>query len=182
MDNYRNSNPLLYYTATIPIGLAKSLEGKYFTGVTEDLRFGEGTNAWARLYNPPNSGVNLFVDIWSASDITSSPYRVQTWFNSTPPGIIQESPHVTPGNTAFVPLPQPHVKLEYGVGAKGFPQGGIRAFGRNGPAGTTIFSEEYGKFIFPPGGSFTVFLSNPVTPAMPAIGKASFGWWEEPIQ
>lgn len=175
-------NQPMYYFADVPLALAKSLEGKYFLGIAEDLKFGNATNAWARLYNPPDSGVNLFVNVWTASDITSSPYRVQIWFNSNPQGIIQESSSVTPSNTALVPLPVPRVKLEYGIGVRGFPSSGIKAFTRNGPAGTTINSEEQGKFIFPPGGSFLVHLSNPGTPTIPAIGKIAFGWWEEPIQ
>ena len=172
----------MYYFANIPMGLAKSLEGKYFTGVAEDLEFGNATHAWARLYNPPDSGVNLFVNVWTASDLSSSPFKVQIWLNSNPPGIIQESTLVTPSNTAFVPLSKPRVKLEYAVGEKGFPTGGIKTFGRNGLAGTTINSEEEGKFIFPPGGSFLVHLSNPRNPTLPAAGSVAFGWWEEPIQ
>ncbi|WMJ76331.1 MULTISPECIES: DUF6143 family protein [unclassified Sedimentibacter] len=171
----------LNYSISIPVSLAKSIEGKYFTGMTEDLEFGNATNAWARLYNPPNSGVNLFVNVWTASDITSSRYRVQIYFNSDPPGIIQESSSVTPTNMTIQPPPEPHVKVEYAVGVRGFPSGGIRAYGRVAEAGTTINSEEEGKFIFPPGGSFLVFLSNPATPTIPAIGKVAFGWWEEPI-
>lgn len=176
-----NRAPALYYTADIPIGLAKSLEGKYFVGMAEDLAFGNATNAWARLYNPPDSGVNLFVNVWTSSDITSTPYRVQIYLDSNPPGIIQESNLVTPSNTALVPSSTPRVKLQYAVGVKGLPQGGIKAFARVGSAGTTINSEEQGKFIFPPGGSFLVFLSNPEKPTLPAIGKIAFGWWEEPI-
>lgn len=177
-----NNRTSMYYVADIPIGLAKSLEGKYFVGMAEDLEFGNATNAWARLYNPPDSGVNLFINVWTASDITSSPYRVQIYFNSTPPGIIQRSDSVTPANTALVPLSQPQTILEYAIGVRGMPHGGTKAFSRVGPAGTTINSEEQGKFIFPPGGSFLVFLSNPERPTLPAIGKIAFGWWEEPIQ
>lgn len=176
------SNTPMYYVANIPIDLAKSLEGKYFLGMAEDVAFGQATNAWARLYNPPDSGVNMFVNVWTVSDIISSPIRVQIWFNSTPPGIIQESELVTPANLALQPPPEPKVKLEYAVGVRGFPAGGIKAYGRSGPAGVTIISEENGKFIFPPGGSFLVFLSNPETPTMFASGRIAFGWWEEPIQ
>lgn len=172
----------MYYVANIPIDLTKSLEGKYFLGMAEDLEFGNATNAWARLYNPPDSGVNMFVNVWTVSDIVSSPIRVQIWFNSTPPGIIQESDTVTPANTAMRPLPQPKAKLEYAVGVRGFPAGGVKAYGRSGPAGVTINSEENGKFIFPPGGSFLVFISNPETPTRSASGRIAFGWWEEPIQ
>lgn len=171
----------LYYMAAVPISLAKSLEGKYFVGLADNLAFGNATHAWARLYNPPNSGVNLYVNVWTATDIFSTSYRIQVYFNSFAPGIIQESHNVTPANTAYTPLPQPRVKLEYSVGVTDLPQGGILGFVRNGKAGTFIISEEEGKFIFPPGGNFLLFFSNPENPVLPAIGKAAFGWWEEPI-
>lgn len=176
-----NSSPF-YYSVSIPVDLAKSLEGKYFVGVAENLEFGNATNTWARLYNPPDSSVNLFVNVWTVSDIVSSPIRVQIYFNSNPTGIIQESSNVTSSNTAIFPLPKPKVKLEYAIATKGFPLGGIKAFGRSGPAGVTIASDENGKFIFPPGGSFLVHIGNPETPTKLASGRIAFGWWEEEIK
>lgn len=169
------------YNINIPIGLAKSMEGKYFVGIASNMKFGEATNAWARLYNPPDSNVNLYVNTWTAGDITSTPFRIQIWFNSTPHGIIEESDLVTSANTAISPLPQPKVKLQYANGVRGFPTGGVYAFGRNGIPNETIVSEEDGKFIFPPGGSFLVHLANPATPTQIAFGRVAFGWWEEPI-
>lgn len=175
------NNRGLYYFADIPVELAKSLEGKYFVGVAEDIEFGNATYAWARLYNPPDSGINLFVNVWTVSDVVSSPIRVQIYFNSMPPGLIQESVNVSPANTAINPLPEPKVKLEYAIAVHGFPTGGVKTFGRSGPAAVTINSEENGKFIFPPGGSFLVFIGNPETPTRLASGRIAFGWWEEPI-
>lgn len=45
----------------------------------------------------------------------------------------------------------------------------------------TLVDDEQGKFIFPPGGSFLIFLSNPEVPDVLASGRIAFGWWEEPI-
>lgn len=175
-------NPVsLNYIVEIPIATAKSMEGKYFVGTAVDIKFGATTNGWARLFNPPDSGVNLFINAWTISDITSTPFRMQIWFNSTPPGIIQESDNVTSANTTIKPNPKSKVLLQYGIGAKGFPTGGVLAFGRSGLAGSMIEEEEQGRFILPPGGSFTVFLSNPERPTLPAVGRVAFGWWEEPI-
>ncbi len=170
------------YTVDVPINLAKSLEGKYFVGYADNLTFGEGTSTWARLYNPPRSGVNLHVTVWTVSDVSESPFRAQIWFNSTPPGTPQESKLVTPSNTALCPLPQPRIKLQYAVNVTGEPCGGIKAFVRRGLPETTLVDDEQGKFIFPPGGSFLIFLSNPETPTQSASGRIAFGWWEEPIK
>jgi hypothetical protein len=171
----------LNYTVDVPINLAKSLEGKYFVGYADELSFGLGKNAWARLYNPPNSGVNLHVTVWTVSDVSQSPFRVQVWFNAIPPGTPQQSTLVTPANTALCPLPRPRVKLQYATDVTGDPTGGIKAFVRRGQPETTIVDDEQGKFIFPPCGSFLVFLSNPETPELTASGRIAFGWWEEPI-
>jgi len=173
--------PTMNYNVNVPINLAKSLEGKYFIGYVDYLPFGEGTNAWARLYNPTDSGVNLHVTVWTVSDVTETSFTAQAWFNSNPPGIIEESNLVTPSNTALCPLPQPHIKLQYAISVKGLPSGGTRAFIRRAQPNATLVSDEEGKFIFPPGGSFMIFLHNPQAPAKFVSGSIAFGWWEEPI-
>lgn len=182
-----NKNPTIYqpsieYQVSIPINLAKSLEGKYFVGYADELTFGNGTSAWARLYNPPYSGVNLHVTVWTVSDVSASTFRAQIWFNTIPPGTPQESPLVTPANLAFCPPSSPRVKLQYAKNVIGEPVGGIKAFVRRGQPESTIVAEEDGKFIFPPGGSFLIFLSNPETPNISTSGRVAYGWWEEPIK
>lgn len=173
--------PSLDYTVSVPINLAKSLEGKYFVGYADNLTFGEGTSAWARLYNPINSGVNLHITVWTVSDVSESPFRAQIWFSAEPPGIPQISTLVTSANQALCPLPKPKIKLEYANNVTGEPIGGIKAFVRRGQPETTLVDDEQGKFIFPPGGSFLIFLSNPETQELAASGRVAFGWWEEPI-
>lgn len=136
-----NINPIaIDYDVSVPISLMKSIEGKYFVGIAYNLQFGNATNAWARLYNPPNSGVNLYVNIWTVSDILSTPYRIRVWFNSTPKGIVQYSLNVTPSNLTIVP-PQPHVQLQYAISVNGFPTDGTLTFVRYSLEGTTITSD-----------------------------------------
>lgn len=173
--------PTIEYTVDVPINLAKSLEGKYFVGYADNLTFGNGTSAWARLYNPPNSGVNLHVTVWTVSDVSESPFRAEFFFNATPPGTPRDSNFVTPANTAFCPLPSPEVELQYATNVIGEPTGGFKAFVRIGQPETTLVDDEQGKFIFPPGGSFLIVISNPESPQLAASGKIAFGWWEEPI-
>lgn len=175
------NKPSLDYSVSVPINLAKSLEGKYFVGYADNLSFGKGTSAWARLYNPPNSGVNLHVTVWTVTDVAESPFRAQIWFNTTPPGTPQDSTLVTPANLALCPLPQPNVKIQYATNVKGDPTGGVKAFVRRGQPESTLVDDEQGKFIFPPGGSFLIFLSNPESPDTLASGRVAYGWWEEPI-
>lgn len=168
-------------TVTIPMELYKSMQGEYFVGYDDNLTFGNGTSAWGWLYNPPDSGVNLYVNVWTVSDISVSTFRAQIWFNATPPGIPVDSYNVTPSNTSINPQPIPKIKLQSASGVVGDPVGGIKAFVRRGQPETTMVAEENGKFIFPPGGSFLIFLSNPESPDIRAEGRIAFGWWEEKI-
>lgn len=175
------SRCLLDKTVNIPIELYKSLRGEYFIGYADELTFGRGTSAWARLYNPADSGVYLHVNVWTVTDITESAFRAQFWFNAYAPGMPVQSDLVTPANTAIFPLPQPKVKLELATDVIGSPEGGVKAFVRRGQPETTLVETENGKLIFPPGGSFLVFISNPEAPEVRASGRVAFGWWEEPI-
>lgn len=182
LPNPSISKQTMDYNVAVPINLAKSLEGKYFVGYADNLTFGNGTNAWARLYNPPNSGVNLHVAVWTVSDVSESPFRAEFFFNSTPPGTPRDSSFITPANTAFCPLPSPKVELQYSTNVRGKPTGGIKAFIRLGQPEATLVDDEQGKFIFPPGGSFLIVVSNPEAPQVTASGRIAFGWWEEPIR
>lgn len=182
--NYPSSSNLLpssKYNVAVPINLAKSLEGKYFVSSSANLIFGRETSAWARLYNPVNSGVFLHVAVWTVSNVSQSTYRAQVWFNSNPPGIPKKSSQVTPSNFALNPLPRPKTYLQYASAVPGNPTDGVKAYERIGQPESTMADDEEGKFIFPPGGSFLIFLSNPETPQLAAAGKIAFGWWEEPI-
>lgn len=180
-------NNSLYYcqydkSVNIPIELYESLKGDYFIGYADDLSFGNGTSAWARLYNPRGSGANLHVNVWTVTDISQAPFRAQFWFNATPPGNFSDSTLVTPSNTAIKPLPTPKMKLQVASNVYGTPSGGTKAFVRRGEPGTTMVETENGKLIFPPGGSFLVFLSlQDETSTIKASGRIALGWWEEKI-
>ena len=173
-------NPITQ-VASMPYALYLSLQGKYFVGYADELEFGNGTSAWAGLVNPSHSGVNLHVYVWTVTNIGQSPIRAQMWFNSDPPGYPTKSDLVTPANTALCPLPRPRIKLLHASNVIGEPEDGVKAFVRRALPEVTIADEEVGKFIFPPGGSFIIFLSNPEAPDEPAQGRVAFGWWEEKI-
>lgn len=168
-------------SVNIPIELYKSTIGEYFIGYADNLSLGKGTSAWARLYNPIKSGVNLHVNVWTVTDISESPFRAQFWFNSKPPGTPVESDLVTTSNTALRPLPKSKVKLQLASNVHGEPAGGVKAFVRRGEPITTVADTENGKLIFPPGGNFLVFMSLIENAEASAEGRIAFGWWEEKI-
>lgn len=164
----------------IPIELYESAMGKYFMGYAGRLAFGGERRAWARLYNPPHSGVNLHVNVWTVTDISEVPYQAEFWFNADPPGSYSEA-FSTTTNTAIRPAPEAKIKLQLASDAVGDPSGGVRAFVRIGEPGTTLVETENGKLIFPPGGNFLVYLSALVSSSAPVTGRVAFGWWEEEI-
>jgi hypothetical protein len=164
--------------------------GDYFIGYADHMTFGNNTSAWAMLYNPPDSGVNLHVNVWTATVIAPdtgkndslTDFRAQFWFNATAAGSYFESPLVTPSNTALYPAPVPKVRLLQASDVTLDPIGGVKGFVRRGAPNETMRQEENGKLIFPPGGNFLVFLSSPETPDVSVGGRIAFGWWEEKLQ
>lgn len=181
-NNFKNSiilpNPITQ-VAGMPYSLYLSLQGNYFLGSSDELQFGNGKSAWAGLFNPYNSGVNLFVYFWLAANDGDSPIRAQIWFNSTPPGRPTRVTNITPGNTSLTSEPRTKIKMLEASNVTDEPEGGIKAFVRRAPAGQTVSDEEFGKFIFPPGGSFIIFLSNPETPNELAAATVGYSWFEE---
>jgi hypothetical protein len=183
-SNYKSSiilpNPITQ-VASMPYELYLSLKGKYFLGSTEELEFGNGKSAWAGLFNPNYSNVNLHLYFWQVTNTGTTPIRAQIWFNSDPPGMPTRVRTITPGNTALFPLPRSNVRLFQASNVTGEPEDGVKAFVRRAQPGVTIGDVEVGKFIFPPGGSFLIFLSNPETPNLPAKASVGYAWWEEEI-
>lgn len=164
----------------IPNPLAKSFARKYFLGYVEKLTFGKGTGAWAGLFNPPGSGVYLFVNVWTITELLgASPIQADIWFNSKLPGKPVVEPQVTPANQAIRPLRRPKVRLLKASDVRGTPTGGFKAFARTTEPRSTQVFEEDGKYIFAPGGNLTVFLSNPETPDKLVSARLAFGWWEQ---
>lgn len=165
----------------IPYPLYKSVQGKYFEGYAPDLTYGNGTSAWASLVNPANSGVNFYVSLFAVNDLVKPPIDVQIWFNARLPGNVASSAYVSPGDTALCQPSMPKVKLLSASNVKGSPVGGVNAFSRRSIPGQLLSVDEDGKFIFPPGGSFTIFLTNTSGVETPGIVRANFGWWEENV-
>lgn len=173
-------NPITQ-VADMPYALYLSLQGKYFVGYADNMQFGIDSIAWAGLINPVNSGVNLHIYVWTVTNIGPTPLTARIWFNTDPPGQPSKSEFVTPANTALRPLPRPRVKLLEASNVMGEPDGGDNVIIRKVDPEVTIASEEEGKFIFPPGGSFIITLSDPEPPVQMGEGRVAFGWYEERI-
>ncbi len=164
---------------SIPLSTQESVEGWYFLGQTGDLVFGGTNGAWGGLFNPPGSGVVLYLSTLSISNPSDYPLTARIVFNAAPAEEGVVSPHVTPGNTALTPLPVPQVKLRYGDASGSVPSRGIVAFDRIVPPHSTVAADKDGKLIFPQGATFLVYLDPPGVERISA--RVAFGWWEKAV-
>jgi len=163
----------------IAIPSMKSAQGKYFIGQTEMLEMaGQQQNAWGGLFNPADSGIDLFFDIFTITNFSSQYYNAEIWLQSKQPGGGAVSPLIHPANLALQPPPEPKAELRYGSRVQGMPLGGVNVFNRIVPPNTTLISDSSkGGIVVPPGGSFAIFLKSPGPFAYEA--KIVFSWWED---
>lgn len=174
-DKLRKKREVINY----PISLVKSMEGKYFVGQSETLFVGNGSVAWAGLFNPCGSGKALHVNVMTINNFSDSELTAEIWLN---PKLIKKgliSDHVSPSNTDLKPKPKSCIELRYMPSDEEEPNGGVNIFNRIVPAKGTLVSEEDGKFIIPECGNYTVFLKSSQAELSKAI--VAFGWWNEPM-
>ncbi len=167
--------------ADMPYALYLSLQGKYFVGFAADVQFSDHKYGWAGLVNPSHSCVNLHVYVWTVTNFGSYPLNAEIWFNTDTPENAVTSNYITPANTAICPLPRPEVSILQANNVSGDLPHGDRIFVRKVLPEVTIVGEEDGRFIFPPGGSFSVVLSNTEMSSKSGIANVAFGWYEEEI-
>ena len=158
----------------LPYRVNKALEGKYFIGHTPALILFRDSNMWAGLINPQNSGVDLFLNTFTVSNYTDTPFQTQIWLVNAPGrGIL--SSDVSASNRAIFPPHKPKVRLEYGDNAC-FPDG-VSLFTRMAEANSTVVGNYYGKIVVPPGEAVVALLCSPGYRRVCA--EVAFGWWED---
>lgn len=155
----------------------KSFEGRYFMGHTPQISLSGNRNSWGGLYNPPGSRVNLFVNTFTVSNSSSTPFKSELWLNSDIIRTGRPSQDISPANTAITPLPKSEVYILYSQGVSGLPDNGTSIFSRIAESNSTTVGNYYGKIIIPPGGSFIVFLHSPGSENINA--EIAFGFWVE---
>ena len=168
---------MLEKVVNIPVTLFESSKGQYFVGQSNLLNFGNGNHAWSGLFNPCYSRVNLYVNVFTITNISGTDFIAEIWFNPNLTGTGSVSDLVTPANRAKCPSPKSMVELKFAENAQGVPGRGINAFDRMVPPKTTVAEEEDGKFIIPPGESFVIFLVGQENAGNQA--RIAFGWWEK---
>lgn len=170
----KNFNPK--EVVSLPVPLFESIQGKYFVGQTEELRVGNGLNAWAGLVNPHNSKVNLYANVFTVSNFSDDYLTAEIWLNTdfSQNGIVSRK--VSPTNTSLRPLPKNEVDIKFIKSTAMMPKKGVNVYERIVPPFTTLVGEEDGKFIEAPGGNYVVVVKSSSSKLDKVI--VAFGWWE----
>lgn len=173
------TNPIIK-TAVYPVELYQSLLGRYFTAETPHLVVG-GAAAWGAIANPPDSGINLHMNVVTLNYVYGEPLTIGFYMNAELPGNPHVSGGFAPANTAICPLPEPMCRLLYVSDTPGSPIGGVFTFSRTTYPGQLTMLEKNGAFVVPPGGNYCAF----VRPLMRGQDESriylAFGWYEEPV-
>jgi hypothetical protein len=176
MPNETNKQPIEVVNITSPA--LNSKRGKYFIGQTGLLNFGGGYYAWGGIVNPVDSGVNLYIDIFTITNFSNQNFISEIWLNALPPKKAAVSFNVTPTNQALSPSPIPKAVMKYaGYSAEPMTKG-VNIFDRIVAQNSTLVSDSHnGSIIIGPGGSFSILLRPPGYQYI--TGTIVMTWWED---
>jgi hypothetical protein len=152
--------------------------GRYFIGKTGLLNFGGGYYAWGGIVNPIDSGVNLYIDIFTITNYSNQNFVGEIWLNAIPPRNAAVSFDVTPTNQALSPSPKPKAVMKYAGSSSERMARGVNIFDRTVPQNSTLVSDSHnGSIIIGPGGSFSILLRPHGYQYF--TGTIVLTWWEE---
>ncbi len=178
MMDRRNELPAEVVDLTSPGWNARL--GRYFIGQTGELHFGSGLSAWGGLLNPHHSGVNLYFDIFTITNLGKESFDAEIWLNTDLPYEAMEYDGITPSNQSILPPPRPKVSLWQAEYINEPLQNGVDIFGRIVTPNATLVSDSHqGSIIIGPGGAFSILLKAAERRIMTATIVLT--WWEERI-
>ncbi len=164
-------------TVSIPISLYESTQGRYFVGQTESLYIGSALNAWAGIFNPLNSNINLYANVYTISNFSDDYLIAEIWLNAEFDQKGAVSHKVSAANTSLKPIPKNRAEIRYIQSTTATPQGGVNVYERIVPPKATLVAEEDGKFIEESGGNYTLYIKSFSDKLDKAV--VAFGWWEK---
>lgn len=171
-DDYRT-------IANIENPVYQSYQGKYFIGQSKLLSFGFDGYAYGGLFNPSNSGVNLFFNVFTVTNTADVAIKARIYVNASIPDSAFEVDVVSPANLTI--KPPPHHKVKF-LASQFFNEeitDGKKLFTRMIPPKSTVVIEKKGLIILPPGDNISIELVPPADVAVKA--DIACGFWEEPI-
>ena len=174
-----NKQPIQVVNITSPA--LNSRLGRYFIAQSELLNFGSGYSAWGGIINPINSGVNLYIDIFTITNFSTQSFVGEIWLNADVPKNAVVSTTVTPSNQGVSPPSKPKAVMKYADYFTTPMTRGVNIFGRIvGPNSTLVSDSHNGSIIIGPGGSFSILL-RPQVSQQHITATIVLTWWEEKI-
>ncbi|MEK3854981.1 DUF6143 family protein [Cytobacillus sp. FSL H8-0458] len=171
-----NKQPI--QVVNIPSPSLNSKLGRYFIGKTELLNFGGGYYAWGGIVNPINSGVNLYIDLFTITNFSAQNFISEIWLNADTPKNAVDSFNVTPTNQTVSPPPTPKAVMKNAGYSTEPMTKGVNIFDRIVTQNSTLVSDSHnGSIIIGPGGSFSILLRPPGFHYI--SGTIVLTWWEE---
>lgn len=154
--------------------------GRYFIAQTGLLNFGSEYNAWGGIINPVDSGVDLYIDIFTITNFSTQSFVGEIWLNANTPVNAVVSPNITPSNQGISPPPMPKAVMKYADYLTEPMNSGVNIFGRIVAPNSTLVSDSHnGSIIIGPGGSFSILLRPQASQYI--TGTIVLTWWEEAI-
>ncbi|MGA9225087.1 MAG: DUF6143 family protein [Mesobacillus sp.] len=176
MPEKANKQPI--EVVNVPSPTLNSKLGRYFIGKTGLLNFGGGYYAWGGIVNPIDSGVNLYIDIFTITNYSTQNFISEIWLNADPPKKTAVSFDVTPTNQAVSPPPKPKAVMKYASFSTEPMTKGVNIFDRIVTQNSTLVSDSHnGSIIIGPGGSFSIILRPNGYQYL--TGTIVLTWWEE---
>lgn len=178
MPKEKNKQPIEVVNITSPA--LNSELGRYFIGKTGLLNFGNGYYAWGGIVNPINSGVNVYIDIFTITNFSAQNFIGEIWLNADAPKKAVVSSYVTPTNQAFSPPTIPKAVMKYASYSTDPMIKGVNIFDRIVTQNSTLVSDSHnGSIIIGAGDSFSILLRSPGFQYI--AGTIVLTWWEEKI-
>lgn len=179
MIEEKNGQPIRVVDLTIQLESAK--QGKMFVGQTRTLYFDNIHSAWGGIRNPINSKVNVFMELFTITNVSSVSFHSEILLNAYVPKEATVSTALSTTNQTIQPLPIPKAIIEHADFLSEPVTGGVNIFGRIiEPNSTFVTDAINGTIILGPGKSFSMSLETQNTERV--ISKIVYVWWEEEIK
>lgn len=163
------------YVATVVEGLTQSERCQYFIGSTQRFLFGNGKAAVVVFANPPCSGVNVYMNKISSSNLSASPVSIDIYTRAKVGGHLKRSFDIVPGDLNCIEA-KPKTQLLYGSGASILE--GKRIYVETITPFDTLRGLPSGSIILPPG-THRAYLFQTIYSQELTTVSMGFNWWEE---
>lgn len=151
---------------------------EFYIGTSTRFTFGELRNGVVEIYNPKDSGVNIFINNAIFTNLSDSNISMDVFSFSNTSGNVNKSFNIVPGNLGNICIRKPKARLYYGIGVD--VENGVEMLIYTIPKFSNLEVSPEGSVVLPPGAN-RVYIFNTINYKDTATVSVSFKWWEEEI-